>query len=112
MNLALIIKEVFKAEDTFNKLRAGINLYGETASKKLEGTAKSKAPWTDRTGNARNSIQGRFYWEGKSPTIELSGNVDYFVYLELAHEKRNAVLVPTMESEGPSVLEGYKNIFK
>lgn len=110
--MALIVKEVFKAEEVFNKLKAGIELYGGTASKQLEGTAKAKAPWIDRTGNARNSIQGRFLWQGKTPTIELSGNVDYFVYLELAHEKRNAILVPTLESEGTSVLEGYRNIFK
>lgn len=110
--MGLTIKQKWDSAITAQKLKAGITLYGETAAKKLEASAKVTAPWEDRTGNARNSIQGKFIWKGKNSIIELSGNTDYFLYLELANEKNYAVLLPTIEREGPSVLEGYKNIFK
>ena len=108
----IVIKKSFDSNGVNAKVRAGIELYGATASKKLEGNAKQYADWQDRTGNARNSIQGNFNWKGKKATIELSGNVDYFVYLELAHEKKYAVLIPTIQKDGPEVLEGYREIFK
>lgn len=38
------------------KVREAILLYGQTAGKKLEGHAKRRASWKDRTSNARNSI--------------------------------------------------------
>ncbi|MGO3751210.1 MAG: HK97 gp10 family phage protein [Peptoniphilaceae bacterium] len=95
-----------------SKLKSGIELYGNTAAKQLEASAKTNAPWTDRTTNARNSIQSNFNWKGKKAVIEVSGNVDYFVYLELANKKKNAILVPTIQKEGKSILEGYRRIFK
>lgn len=67
--------------------------------------------WIDRTGNARNSIRGDFGWKGKHAVITLSGNTDYFVYLELAHGKAYAVLVPTIERYSPEILKGYRRIF-
>lgn len=51
------------------KMRFAVEKYGETAAKKLEAYAKENRPWTDRTSNARNSIQGFSGWG------EVSGNV-------------------------------------
>ncbi len=92
------------------KVRAAIGLYADVAAKKMEGAAKKDAPWADRTSNARNSIQGNFRWEGSKAKIELSGNVDYFVFLELAMGKKYSVLVPTIQRYGPEVLKGYKRV--
>lgn len=93
-----------------NKIRTAIGLYAGTAAEKMEGEAKEKAPWTDRTSNARNSIQGDFGWKGDSAVITLSGNVDYFVYLELAHEKAYSILVPTIQENASEILKGYKKL--
>lgn len=93
-------------------MRAAIGLYANTAAKKMEADAKRNAPWTDRTGNARNSIQGDFGWEDDSAKIVLSGNVDYSVYLELAHEKKWAILKPTIDKNAPEILRGYQKLVK
>ena len=45
---------------TNTKVREAILLYGQTAGKKLEGHAKAKASWKDRTSNARNSITASY----------------------------------------------------
>lgn len=98
----------FKAVE--RRMRAAIGLYADTAAKKVEGAAKSSAPWTDRTSNARGSIQGNFKWKKDTAVIELSGNVDYFVYLELANSKKHAILSPTMQSYSNEILEGYRRL--
>jgi len=92
------------------RVRAAIGLYAGTAAEKMEGEAKEKAPWTDRTSNARNSIQGDFGWKGDSAVITLSGNVDYFVYLELGYGKRYSILVPTIQENASEILKGYKKL--
>lgn len=94
------------------KTRAAIGLYADTASKKMEGEAKINALWTDRTGNARNSIQGDFGWQSNKAVITLSGNMDYSVYLELANEKRFAILKPTIDRNAPEILKGYQRLVK
>lgn len=91
-------------------VRAAIELYGNTAAGNLESYAKAGAPWIDRTSNARNSIQGKFEWQGKKAVINLSGNMDYSVYLELAMGKKYAILVPTIQKHGPNVVKGYKKV--
>lgn len=63
----------------------------------LQTEAVEGAPWNDITGNARNSIRGSAGWQGLTFLIVLSGNMDYSVWLELAHEKRYAILKPTID---------------
>ncbi len=98
----------FKAVE--RKMKAAIGLYGDTASKKMEAHAKKNKIWTDRTSNAKNSIQGDFGWKGNSAMITLSGNTDYFVYLELAYAKKYAILKPTINQFSAEVLSGYKKV--
>jgi len=94
------------------KVRAALGSYADTAAKKMEGYAKSNRPWTDRTSNAKNSIQGKHHWRGKDLVIILSGNVDYFVFLELAHGKNYAILKPTVDKFGPEVFRGYQKLVR
>ena len=92
------------------KVRAAIGVYADTAGKKMEASAKSNAPWIDRTSHARGSILGSFGWQGDKAIITLSGNMDYSVYLELAMGKRYAILKPTIEKHANSILAGYRRL--
>lgn len=94
------------------KVKAALGLYADTAAKKMEGYAKANRPWTDRTSDAKNSIQGKHHWRGKDLAITLSGNVDYFVYLELAYGKKYSILKPTVDKFGPDVFKGYQRLVK
>lgn len=106
-----ISKNTFNNKATEATVRAAIGLYADTAAKKMEGEAKGNASWTDRTSNARNSILGDSGWKGKHAVISLSGNVNYFPYLELAMEKKYSILLPTIQKNAPEVLRGYRRIF-
>lgn len=116
------VTSTFNSDEIYRKIRGAIGIYGLTAAQKCEAYAKKNAPWYPKrqpaypnytyTNNARNSIQGKFKWDSSKAQIELSGNVSYFVYLELAHEKKWAILLPTIRELGPDILNGYSRLIK
>lgn len=106
------VKNSFNPGAAWLKQKAALGVYAHTAAQKMEAEAKRNAPWTDRTSNARNSIQGDSGWEGTDCRIVLSGNVEYFVYLELAHGKKYAILKPTVDKNSPGVLRGFQRLVK
>jgi hypothetical protein len=95
-----------------SKAKAAVSLYGDTASKKLEKEAKENARWIDRTGLSRKTIQGGSQWDGNKNVIYIAGNTPQFVYLELAHDKKYAILQPTVDKLAPSILRGMGNLLK
>ena len=65
---------------------------------KLEREMKEKAPWKDRTGNARAGLFGKAGLDGHEVYIRLGHMVDYGVFLELAHDGRYAIIEQTKRS--------------
>jgi hypothetical protein len=102
----------FNLREAANRQLAALGLYAHTAAKKMEASAKTDAPWTDRTTNARQSIAGDHFWRGSSLVVRLSGGMEYSVYLELAHEKRYATLQPTIARYASEILAGYQKLVK
>lgn len=92
------------------KSKAAIGLYADTASKKLESNAKQNANWIDRTGQARQTIQGGKEWEGDKCNVYVAGNTDYFPFLELCKDKQYAILQPTVNKLSPEILKGMSNL--
>lgn len=69
-----------------------------------EKESKDKAPWTDRTGNARASIYGSEAELSGTTVIGWHGiGIEYGVYLELAHGGKYRVIWPTIEYEATRV---------
>ncbi len=50
--------------------------------------------------------------KGRSMEIRLRGNTPHFKYLELCHEKRNAILWPTIKKWSGQVLSGWAKVGK
>ena len=74
----------------------------------LENTAKLQAPWTDRTGRARQTLTGFCMAdEGTSDAINIgvAGQMEYSPFLELLHEGRFSVLLPVMEACAPDIID-------
>lgn len=92
------------------KAQAAVEMYAKNQSKMLESYAKQKAPWTDRTGMARKSLNATTEKKENGIRITLAHGVDYGLWLELAHEKRFAIVKPTIELKGNDVLKGYENL--
>lgn len=92
------------------RLEAAIVMYGETAAKKLEAEAKRNRPWTDRTSRARIGLTGSSGMTEGSMEIVLAHTVDYGLWLELAHEKRFAIVEPTVRLNANRVWQGLKGL--
>lgn len=87
-------------------LTAKLTMYVATSATKMQGEATKNAPWVDRTGDARKRLKGTYEKLNKGFIITLSQGVKYGVYLELAMEKKYAILQPTIDKEGPKVIKG------
>ena len=96
-------------ETKSKRSRVEVRMYAETVAKLLEKDAKQRAPWTDRTGQARQRLSA--YVTEIQPGIcmvTLAHGVDYGVFLELAHEKRFATIMPTIQRLSPEIMKGFK----
>ena len=93
------------------KVIQGTRLYAETAGAKLEAYAKANAPWQDVTGLSRQTISHSVESSGANQRIILhGGTTSHFIFLELAHEKRWAIINPTMIKMAPGIIQGWRKV--
>lgn len=87
-----------------NKLKSGMGaLAADTQS-----NAKHEAPWTDRTGNARNSLFGYSNDEGDKIVNYHGIGVFYGVYLELSHQGKYRIVLPVLDLISGSFFNYFK----
>lgn len=82
------------------KANAAVRTLAETGALKMQSYAQQNAPWTDRTGSARQRLKGYVQNRGDALRINISHGVDYGIWLEFAHEKRYAILPDTIRIVG------------
>ena len=98
--------------DFNQRAQTAIRMYAETSALKLQNDARSDAPWTDRTAHARQRLTGDVLISEKGYTIRLSHGVNYGKWLELAHEKKYAIIKPTIDKDSPEIIKGLQNLLK
>lgn len=77
----------------------------------LQGYAQEHAPWTDRTGHARQRLKGTANHPEKNTwELILAHGVDYGIWLEIAHEKRYAIIQPTIQAKSPEVMNSFEDL--
>lgn len=95
------------------RLTTGLTMITATMATKMEAWAKDNATWTDRTGNARQSLRGRSYWEDANKIVaQISHGVDYGIWLELANQKKYAILEETIEAHKSEILDAWAEVVK
>lgn len=99
--------------DLDNKVDGAVRMLAEQGALLFQNSAKENRKWTDRTGQARQRLHG---FVGKIPEgyrISLAHGVDYGPWLELAHEKRFAIIAPTIEYVGTfEVMPGFERLIE
>lgn len=88
---------VVNLEKADQKIRVVIYAEMETWAKIMESYAKQNRPWTDRTGHARQRLKGFVEKLDNVLRVGVAHGVDYGTHLELEHEKRYAILKPTLD---------------
>ena len=90
------------------------NVVGRTMdfyAPQVEASAKQKAPWTDRTANARNGLAAEHIKEGELiHSIVLYHQVPYGIWLEVKWDGRFATILPRIQEYGPKVMETVSGI--
>lgn len=92
------------------KQEQALSMYADTAAQNLQDYMKNTAPWTDRTGEARRRLSAKSEKVENGYQIELAHGVDYGESLELHHEKRYAVIQPTILAKSDEVLRGFEGL--
>lgn len=113
-----MIKTDIKIKEYVNRKLASLKVRADSAGKELEAYAKENKPWKNQTGNAVNSIQGGSEQIGSLIRIYVSGNMDYFPFLELGHRTKSgrfiklSTLRPALDALSDGIIESMKEIFK
>ena len=93
----------------------GVERYGKTAAVNMEQYAKANRPWTDRTGNARRTLEGRFERDvfGRGVySVAIVGHMPYSVHLELLHGRKYSILYPTVNALAAQTLQGWSETIR
>ena len=78
----------------------------------IESWMKTNAPWTDRTGNARNGLKAEYEKTLNGHSIHVFHQVPYGIWLEVRFEGRYAIIEPTVKEHGPRVMGMLNTLFR
>ena len=93
------------------KMGALILMYASTKASKIQSQMQLKRPWTDRTGMAKATLRARVSQPNEDLIrITLSHGVSYGIWLELAKEKKYAIIGPTVKEESPKIVSDLQGI--
>lgn len=88
-NVSQILNNLAQLEPSNSQI---IRTFVNASADKLQAYAKDNAKWTDRTGAARQRLNTKVEKVSNGYQIALAHGVDYGIYLEMAHEKRFAII--------------------
>ena len=77
---------------------------------RAEGFAKTSAPWTDRSSNARSGLTANAKSAGSVYQIDIFHTVPYGFWLEVRFAGKYAVIKPTVDHEAPLFFNTAKEI--
>lgn len=96
-----------------SKEYGGLQMLMQTVASKMETWAKQNRPWTDRTGAAKQRLHGEAYWENKNILVAaIMHQVDYGIWLELAHERKYAILEKAIEEHKDELEKAVATLLK
>jgi hypothetical protein len=78
---------------------------------RAEGAMKRGAPWHDRSGAARGSLNARSEHTATTDELVLAGGVDYQIWLEIAHGGQYAIIVPSIPKQGQELMSTLGKLF-
>lgn len=81
-------------------IRATLSRYEPIAEARL----KERAPWTDRTGNARNGLAARAVFGDDVDSLVLFHQVPYGIYLETKNSGKYAVIMPVVNEISKEIM--------
>lgn len=104
--IANIAKEV-------SRTKLGLAAYANMmAAPQMQAYAHNNRPWHDISSKAKLGLKAGTVITGNKIRIYLCHTVDYGPYLELAHDKKYAIIDPTIEHFVPEIKRNYERIMR
>lgn len=103
-------KGIVEMDKKLNRAGYGVCRYWDS---RIEAHMKHKAPWKDRTTNARNGLFARAAKVSKRVfVIILAHSVTYGIYLERGtrYMRARPIIIPTLNTYGPKVMKTFQKI--
>lgn len=98
-------------KDFDEKMRSGLLIITKQVASQMEEWAKNNAKWKDQTGNARRGLTASADWENYIElVVKMSHKMDYGTMLELAHERKYAILRPAIEKYKDEFISEWEKI--
>lgn len=82
----------------------GIRIMMQYQRAKVQDYMRLNAPWTDRTGNARQGLFARDESTDSVYAIDIYHTVPYGIWLEVANGGKYQIIEPTMTEEGRRIM--------
>lgn len=92
------------------RLIAAVGSLADYFAARMQSYAQTNAPWTDRTGNARQGLRAVTLKTATAVTIVLFHTMDYGKWLELAHQGRFQILLPTLTAHYGQILAALRRL--
>jgi hypothetical protein len=92
------------------KLHAAVTTLFAFMEDKAMEYMKSNAPWTDQTGNARNTLSAKSFPDPDEYTLVIYHQMPYGIWLEVRWEGKYAILIPSIEHLGPEIMSALRDI--
>lgn len=85
------------------KLHRALFLLAVSYAPRIETWMKQNAVWTDRTGNARQTLWAETFDFMDVIVLAFGHGVSYGTFLELAHQGRYAIITPALDHFAPKI---------
>lgn len=83
----------------------------ESQAQRGEAHMKTTAPWTDRTGAARNGLYTSYQKTRENRQITFSHSVAYGIWLEIANSGEYQVIMPSVRVIGRETMQQLRDLF-
>lgn len=98
-------KRLKKNLQTFDaKLKRNVAAMMEYNASYATGWMKQNARWTDRTGAARTGLAATAHSGRNFEELFLAYSVNYGIWLEVAHDRKYAIITPALRIIGDKIL--------
>lgn len=93
-----------------SKFDLAMQAFLDNAGEKLVSYGKENAKWVNRTGAARDRLNSYSGKVNKGYKLYFAHGVDYGIWLELANEKKYAIVYKTIQVVGnKKIMPAFKN---
>lgn len=113
MNVSVTVDDRIVAQnlgEMSERLKTQLQVLGQATGQKIQAYAQENAPWTDRTGDARQRLKYNSEINDNGLTISIFHQMEYGIYLELCNNEKYAILKNSRDAMLPEFLDAVKHL--